>query len=129
MAGLFDIIKDLQNGKQRLVTTENEKDYVPFMTNRAMSHHLDTVLYANDMNMSHHIDALLQHDYYFHAIRKVKRWAKWPKKEKDDEVLAISEYLDCSIDKAREAKRVLSDDNVKMIHKVILHERKQKSDN
>jgi hypothetical protein len=113
----FDVIRDLQNSKKRLITGENEKAYAPWIVNRGMSLHIDTVLYANDVNMMHHVGALLQHDYYFHSIRSMKRWSKWHKKLKDDDIEAITEYCECSREKAAEIRRLLTDENLELLKK------------
>ena len=47
-----------------------EKEYPPFVINKCMSGHLDTVLYANEMNMTHFLDKKLQYDFYLNSVRK-----------------------------------------------------------
>ena len=39
----FDVAKDLSTTKKRLITEDNEKEYVPFLINRFFSNFYDTV--------------------------------------------------------------------------------------
>jgi hypothetical protein len=70
--------------------TENdqlaEKLYNPFLVNKALSYHADTIGYANMMNMRNHIDNKLMFDFYKYIIRSRKRYAKWSKNEEDANV-------------------------------------------
>ena len=46
----------LQTKKQMIVDEITEKEYQPFLINRALSQHKDCVLFANEMNRRHHLD-------------------------------------------------------------------------
>ena len=53
MVDLFkDVIPSIQQTKKVVITTENERDYVPFVVNRSISFHLDMVMAVNEMNMN-----------------------------------------------------------------------------
>ena len=83
MADLFrEIIPSiLQTKEDVLLTEQDEKSYSPFMVNRALSYHKDTVLYANEMNSYPNLDKKLQYDFYINIIRASKRpYSKWHKK-------------------------------------------------
>ena len=45
-----------------------KKEYAPFIINKCMSGHLDTVLYANEMNLSHFLDKDMQYKFYLNNI-------------------------------------------------------------
>lgn len=113
----FDIVTDISLNKKRLIDETNQKEYSPFMVNRALSYYIDTIMYANDMNINHHVDKLMQHDYLFYSIRKAKRFSKWAKKKKDSDIELIQEYYGYSYDKAKVAVSVLTDDQIKIIKK------------
>jgi hypothetical protein len=113
----FDIVTDISLNKKKLIDETNQKEYSPFMVNRALSYYIDTIMYANDMNINHHVDKLMQHDYLFYSIRKAKRFSKWAKKKKDSDIELIQEYYGYSYDKAKVAVSVLTDNQIKIIKK------------
>jgi hypothetical protein len=109
-----DILPAIQKTKEDLSNEpEFEKSYNAFMVNRALSYHVDSILYANEMNLRHGLESKLQFQYYLNSIRSMKRkFQPWVKKEKNDTLNAIKEYYKCSNTKAFEAMRILSNDQV-----------------
>lgn len=99
--------------------TENdelaEKAYVPFLVNRGLSLYADTVLYANEMNMRPLTDKRLQYEYLLNTIRKSPRYAKWPKSESSEELDAVKRFYGYNDEKAKQALRVLTADQLKTI--------------
>lgn len=99
--------------------TENnelaERGYNPFMTNRSLSYHNDTIGLANEMNQRHEIDSIMQYEFLLNTVRSKKRYAKWHKKENDGDLDAIKEYFNYSDTKALQALNVLSDEQLKKI--------------
>ena len=119
MADLFkEIIPSILQTKKVEVTQENERDYVPFVVNKALSFHKDCVLFANEMNKVPNIDGILQYHYHLHSIRAYKRpFQKWQKLVKDADLLALKEYFNYSNERAKEAMTVLSPDDLVKIKK------------
>jgi hypothetical protein len=119
MPDLFkEIIPSILQTKQPVITEENEKDYVPFVVNKALSFHRDCVLYANEMNKLPNTNKLLQYQYLLNTIRGYKRpFQKWYKKESIDDLDLIKEYYQYSTEKAKDALLVLSDDQIGEIRK------------
>lgn len=117
MADLFkDIIPSILQTKKNVV--ENEKDYVPFVVNKALSFHYDCVLIANEMNKVPNIDAILQYHYLLNKVRGYRRpFQKWQKLSKDDDLSAVKEYFNYSNEKAKEALTVLTQDEIVKIKK------------
>jgi hypothetical protein len=68
------------------------KEYPPFIINKCMSGHLDTVLYANEMNMAHFLDKKLQYDFYLNSVRKRKRFSPWLRKDKVKDLDVVKSY-------------------------------------
>ncbi len=93
-----------------------ESGYVPFMVNRALSYHPDTILEANEMNIRGHLDNLLQNDFYINTIRKRKRFAKWSKFKASPDLESVMTYFGYSRSKAEEALKLLSPESLIMIH-------------
>jgi hypothetical protein len=92
-----------------------EKGYNPYLTNRSLSYHSDTVLFANEMNMRSHLAGKLQYEFLLNSLRKRKRYAKWEKDNPDVAVQKIMEYYGYGRSKAEQALRVLTDEQLAMI--------------
>lgn len=88
----FDFVKSINEKTENLmrVQPETEKEYLPFMVNRALSFSPDAVLYANSMNTNWFIDKRMQYDFLYASIRRRKRFDKWQKKENTDERILSS---------------------------------------
>jgi hypothetical protein len=92
-----------------------EKGYKPYLTNRSLSYHQDSILYANEMNMRPHLDSKLQYEYLLNTLRKRKRYSKWKKEVPDATVEMIMEYYGYSRSKAEQALRVFTDEQIETI--------------
>ena len=119
MADLFkDIIPSILQTKKPCL--ENEKDYVPFVVNKALSFHYDCIMYANRMNMLPNIDPNLQYHFYLNSIRSYKRpFQKWHKRETNENLSLVKEYYQYSNEKAKDALMVLSDADISEIKKLL----------
>jgi len=120
----FDYINAINTNKKDLMTgTDNdrlaEKGYEPFLTNRALSYHNDTIGVANEMNTRHFLDKKPQFCFLLNSVRPKKRFAKWSKKQKDGDVAVLKEYYGYSDIKARQALTILSDNQITEIRKRI----------
>lgn len=115
MADLFkEIIPSILQTKKDVL--DNEKDYKPYLVNRSISYHIDCILYANQMNMNHHLDGKLQYHYLLNTIRPMKRkFQPWQKTSAIKDIDFIKEYFGYSNDKAKEALRLLTDEQITLI--------------
>ena len=113
----FDYVKQIQTGKQDLMTDpQSEKEYVPFVVNRALSYEMDCVMQANEMNRRHHTDKKLQYHYLINTIRARKRpFHKWAKHETSEAIDAIKLFFDFSDRKAHEALSILTAEQIEQI--------------
>lgn len=113
----FDIVKAINETKEDLfVDPLVEKDYSPFLINRSLSFFPDTILYANEMNRYSDIPRKSQFHYYLNSIPKRKRYSKWYKKDAETKSLAlVMEYFNYSSEKAKEALKILSSEQLKLI--------------
>ena len=75
---LFDIVNSI-NEKKEIDYTEAVKEYTPFLINKALSMHHQTVFFANMMNEHSNLDKDIQFDFYMNAVPKGKRFGKWQK--------------------------------------------------
>lgn len=119
MADLFkDIIPSILVTKKNVI--DDEKDYVPFIVNKALSFHYDCIMHVNQMNMHPNLDKTLQYQYYLFSIRSYKRpYQKWLKRETIVELELVKEYYKFSTEKAKEALTVLTEDQLNIIRKKI----------
>ena len=115
--GPFEFIKSINQTKKDLIKDDAlaEKDYKPFLVNRGLSFFQDTVLQVNEMNRLHFIDNKLQFDYLLNSIRPRKRWSKWLKPSKIDNLEIVKEYYGFGNEKAKEALEILTDADIEYI--------------
>ena len=115
MPDLFkEIIPSILQTKKSVINDDIEaKDYVPFVVNRALSYHLDCVLYANEMNLHPELDKDLQYQYLLNTIRSMKRkFQPWQKSETNKNLECVKVYFGYSNEKAKEALRILTDEQI-----------------
>ena len=117
MSNPFDYVNAiLQNKKQIIVDELTEKEYIPFIVNRSLSYHSDCIMYANEVNRRHFLDKKLQNDFLIYTIRSRKRpFAKWVKSEKSEDIECVKLVYGLSDSKAREALRLLSDEQIQLL--------------
>ena len=108
----------LQTGKSVLRDELDYRDYTPFVVNRSLSYHLDCVLYAQEMNLYPSADKDMQYQYLLNSIRPMKRkFAPWQKASKDKDIECVKTYFGYSDQKAIEALRILTDEQIAEIRK------------
>jgi hypothetical protein len=113
----FDYVKNIQHTKENLMADpQSEKEYQPFLINKTLSYEMDCLMQANEMNQRHHLDKKLQYHYLINIIRARKRpFHKWIKPETSEVIDAIKLFFDCSDQKAQEALRILSTEEIELI--------------
>ncbi len=117
MIELKDWLNSINMNKTDLIEEDPslEKEYPPFIINKCMSGHLDTVLYANEMNITHFLDKKLQYDFYLNSVRKRKRFSPWLRKDKVKDLDVVKSYYGYSNEKALQALRILSPEQLSFI--------------
>ena len=114
----FDYLKAINESKEDvMLTSQDEKKYAAFIVNRGLSFFMDTIFQANEINRNHHLDSRLQFDYLLNSIRKKKRYSKWLKPEKLDDLDIVKEYYGFGNEKAKNALQVLSADQLAYIRR------------
>ena len=88
------------------------KSYPPFIINKCLSGHLDSVLFANEMNRYHFLDKDMQYKFYLNILRKRKRFSPWIRKDKDSDLDIVKSYYGYSNEKARQVMRILSTEQI-----------------
>jgi len=117
MSNPFDYANSILQNKKNLIVDElTEKEYQPFLINRTLSYHKDCIMFANEMNRRHLTDKKLQYDFFLNTIRSQKRpFVKWVKPEKSDDIECIKQVFGLSDQKAREALRLLNNEQIQKL--------------
>ena len=116
----FEFVTDITHNKSNIMVDDiAEKAYQPFMVNRSLSYFHDCVLMANEMNINHHLDKRLQFDFLINIIRKKKRFSKWAKAQKSDDIEVIQEYYGYSNEKACQALTLLTKSQIEELKKKV----------
>ena len=116
----FEFVNDITNGKSNIMVDDiTERAYNPYMVNRSLSYFHDCVLMANEMNINHQLDKRLQFDFLINIVRKKKRFSKWAKAQKSDDIEVIQEYYGYSNNKARQIHSLLSSEQIDELKKKV----------
>jgi hypothetical protein len=115
---LKDYLNSINQTKENLLDSEDagwEKNYPPYVINKCMSQHIDTVMYANEMNQWGQLPTKLQYDFFINTVRPRKRFSPWAKKEKMNDLEIVKQYYGYSNEKARQALSILTPDQLSFI--------------
>ena len=117
MTELKDWLNSVNFTKDDLIDDDPDtiKNYPPYIVNRCLSGHLDTVLYANEMNLHPNLDKDMQYQFYLNSLRKRKRFSPWLKKDKIQDLDIVKQYYGYSNEKAFQALRILSKEQLDYI--------------
>ena len=116
---LKDYLNSINLNKNNLMGEDSDpawkSKYPAYIINKCMSHHMDTVMYANEMNQYSFLDSKMQYDFYIHIVRPKRRFSPWGKKKKIDDLDLVKRYYGYSTDKAIQALRILSPNQIDYI--------------
>ena len=114
---LKDWLNSINFTKKNLIQEDPsiKKEYPPFIINRCLSGHLDCVLFANEMNKYHFLDKDMQYEFYINILRKRKRFSPWIRKDKVSDIEYVKSYYGYSNEKASQALKILSPEQIKFI--------------
>jgi hypothetical protein len=113
---LKDWLNSINFTKENLMEDPSvKKDYAPFIINRCLSGHIDCILYTNEMNMYHFLDKDMQYSFYLNSLRKKKRFSPWLRKDKVADLECVKQYYGYSNEKASQALKILSKDQIAFI--------------
>ena len=109
----FDFINAISHTKQDLMAQENvQSQYKPYVINKGLSFYPDTVIQANEMNSRPHLDKKMQFNFLINIIRSKKRYSKWLKAEKLENLEVVQEYYGYSKEKARQVLPLFSNEQI-----------------
>ena len=106
---LKDWLNSINFTKENLIEDpETISSYPPYIVNRCLSGHLDTVLFANEMNKYSNLDKDMQYSFFLYTLRKRKRFSPWLKKEQIDDLDLVKKHYGYSNEKAKVAVTLLT---------------------
>lgn len=121
----FDYVKSVSDTKEYLLDKE-QHDYMdtiyaynPFIVNRALSYHTDSIMIVNEMNGKPHLNNQMQYDFLFHILKKRKRYSKWAKPPKYEHLEMVQKYYKYNRKKALEVLDILSEKDLSDIEKYL----------
>ena len=91
------------------------KDYAPYIINRCLSGNLDCIMFVNEMNKYSFLDKDMQYSFYLNTLRKKKRFSPWLRKDKVTDLEIIKQYYGYSNEKASQALKILTPEQIKFI--------------
>jgi len=116
MATITNFFKAVSHIKDdKFTDAEYEKDYIPFLVNRSLSFHADTVLVVNELNTRSFIDNKNQFRFLNLIIPKRKRNPVWIKQTKDKDLKLVSDYYGISLEKTEIYMKILFDEQLESI--------------
>jgi hypothetical protein len=124
---LSDYLTAINKSKENIMDTEDEtveKQYVPFLINRCLSNFPDTIFQTNEMNIHHNIEKRLQFDFLMNSIRPRSRYSKWLKSSKINYLEDVKQYYGYSNQKAKDAIKILTKEQLENIRNMISGVRK-----
>ena len=119
MYELKDYLSAINETKKPLLDTDDldwERKYPPFVINKCLAQHYDTIMHSNEMNGYHFLDKKIQFHFYINSIRKKKRFGgKWLSQAKLKNLEYVKEYYGYSNEKAKDALNILTEEQVELI--------------
>ena len=114
MYQLKDYLYSINQSKKNILDEDPDaaKKYPAYVVNRCLSSFTDTVLYANEMNKNSHLPNKMQYDFFLNSVKPRKRFSPWARKDSIDYLDVVKEYYGYNDDKALQALRILTKDQL-----------------
>ena len=114
---VFSIIKAIRTKKGLPEWAEISKEYSAYLTNKAFSFDMQTILLAAEVNKTH-MPAEWAYAFYSQAATKNNRYSEWIKAPKPHDaalLTQICETYNCSIAKAIDIAALLTEEQVDIL--------------
>ena len=117
MYQLKDYLYSINQSKKNILDDDPDaaRKYPAYVVNRCLSSFTDTVLYANEMNKNSHLPNKMQYDFFLNSVKPRKRFSPWARKDSIDYLDVVKEYYGYNDDKALQALRILTKDQLDKI--------------
>ena len=117
MYQLKDYLYSINQSKKNILDEDSDaaRKYPAYVVNRCLSSFTDTVLYSNEMNKNSHLPLKMQYDFLINSVKPRKRFSPWARKDSIDYLDVVKEYYGYNDDKALQALRILTKDQLDKI--------------
>ena len=117
MYQLKDYLYSINQSKKNILDDDPDavRKYPAYVVNRCLSSFTDTVLYSNEMNKNSHLPPKMQYDFFINSVKPRKRFSPWARKDSIDYLDIVKEYYGYNDDKALQALRILTKDQLDKI--------------
>ena len=117
MYQLKDYLYSINQSKKNILDDDPDaaRKFPAYVVNRCLSSFTDTVLYANEMNKNSHLPPKMQYDFFINSVKPRKRFSPWARKDSIDYLDVVKEYYGYNDDKALQALRILTKDQLDKI--------------
>lgn len=113
---LFDWLKSLNQTKEDLRSIDPSlSSFEPFIINKGMGQSQGTVGFANFVNKMPQLPKDMVYLFYMHGLPKNRNFAKWSKVSHGKDLKPFMEATGLGRDKALEALKVLTKEQIKRI--------------
>lgn len=114
---LKDWLNSINTTKINLMDEDSslEKEYLPYVINRCLSAHIDSLMYANEMNRYSFLSKKMQYDFFINSLRKKKRISFWLRQDKIKDLDYVKRYYGYSNEKAKQALKILNKEQLTFI--------------
>ena len=114
---LKDWLNSINQSKKNILDEDPtlEKEYPPYIVNKCLSGSIDCIMFVNELNINNRLDKKLQYDFLINTVRTKKRFSPWIKKEKIKDLEYVKSYYGYSTEKAEQALRILSEEQINFI--------------
>jgi hypothetical protein len=121
MYQLKDYLYSINQSKKNILDDDKDaiKKYPAYVVNRCLSSFTDTILFVNEMNRNSHLPNKLQYDFLLNSVKPRKRFSPWARKDSIDYLELVKEYYGYNDDKALQALRILTKDQLDHIAKIL----------
>ena len=117
MYQLKDYLYSINQSKKNILDDDPDaaRKYPAYVVTRCLSSFTDTVLYANEMNKNSHLPPKMQYYFFINSVKPRKRFSPWARKDSIDYLDVVKEYYGYNDDKALQALRILTKDQLDKI--------------
>lgn len=107
---VFDFVKNITESNDDVLSDETEKDYAPFVINRALSFNLDCVFIVQELNKFGSLPKRMQYEFLRNSLDKKKRYGRWTKRDTiSEDIDLIKRAYNYSNEKAQTVLSVMTD--------------------
>ena len=116
----FEFVNAINGNKENLFETKGyaDSDYNPFIVNRQFSYFPDTIFIANEANRLNNTPSRSLFDFYRFMVDPRKRYAKWGKPVKHENIEILMKTYDISLNKALDIVDLFSKEELKKLSEI-----------